>query len=95
MFFFSQNCFRQLNISSDKLLHLTKKFLELERRHTDETNKILYIYRERSIDDGSRFDPLLDKYDFQSLPRRRDRYPELEPSKDEKRFNSLGRVRFI
>lgn len=83
---------RETNISSDKLLHSTKKFLEIERRHSDETNKTLYIYRERSIDDGSRFDPRIDKYTSESLSRRKNRPIQVDRSKDDKRFNSLGRV---
>lgn len=67
--------------------------MELERRHTDDTNRVVYTYRERSIDDGSRYDPLIDKYDYKSLPRRQERHFESERNKDEKRFNSLGRVR--
>ena len=35
--------------------------------------KYNYIYRERSIDDGSHFDPRLDKYPDETMRRRSDR----------------------
>lgn len=83
-------------MSPEKLLKLTEKFLDRERRHTHETTKTLYIYRERSIDDGSRFDPRIDKYEpINSLQRRRERITQTDSlDKSEKRFNSLGRVSF-
>lgn len=42
-------------------------FLKRERRHTEDVNPVQrryggYMFRERSIDDGSHFDPRLDKY---------------------------------
>uniref|UniRef100_A0A1B0D288 Uncharacterized protein n=1 Tax=Phlebotomus papatasi TaxID=29031 RepID=A0A1B0D288_PHLPP len=41
-------------------------FLRKERRHTEDNHpgrrRLNYAYRERSIDDGSHFDPRLDKY---------------------------------
>lgn len=53
------------------LIKATESFIKKERRHTEQNQKLArtfmhrndhYIYRERSIDDGSHFDPHLDKY---------------------------------
>lgn len=52
-----------------------------------------FVYRERSIDDGSHFDPRLDKYPDQpkgqgTLTRR----PKPEEKKSDKKFNGLKKV---
>lgn len=51
----------------------------------------MYLHRERSIDDGSRFDPRIDKYDDTSLQRRKARLQKFDESKQEK-TSGLGRV---
>lgn len=49
-------------------------FLKKEQKHTEDTfvipKRYNYNYRERSIDDGSHFDPRLDKYNSESTLRR-------------------------
>lgn len=50
-----------------QLIKVCERFLKNERKHTDDNimmrgNAGDFVYRERSIDDGSRFDPRLDRY---------------------------------
>ncbi|GAB0099931.1 uncharacterized protein DMENIID0001_158340 [Sergentomyia squamirostris] len=70
-------------------------FLRKERRHTEENHPtrrhLNYIYRERSIDDGSHFDPRLDKYPDGTL--RRSREKSVEKTKTEKKKSGLEKVK--
>lgn len=65
--------------------------MKKERRHTDESTRSQYLHRERSIDDGSRFDPRIDRYEMSTIDRKQ-RSQNLEDQKADKRFGSLGRV---
>lgn len=69
---------------------MTEKFLKKERRHTDESTRSQYLHRERSIDDGSKFDPRIDKYEITTIERKQ-RSQNID-DKSDKRFGSLGRV---
>uniref|UniRef100_A0A336M5B2 CSON012374 protein n=1 Tax=Culicoides sonorensis TaxID=179676 RepID=A0A336M5B2_CULSO len=83
---------KSLPLSPEKLIHVTEKFLKKERRHTDESTRSQYLHRERSIDDGSRFDPRIDKY---NTTERKNRSQTVEDHKVDKRFGSLGRMKQI
>lgn len=77
--------------------------MKKERKHTDETalapRRFINInYRERSIDDGSRYDPHLDKYVNEPLSRSRtqSRSKSVERSgsmKNEKKISGLEKVK--
>lgn len=54
-----------------------------------------FVFRERSIDDGSHFDPRLDKYPEQSKgPGTLTRKPKPEEKKTDKKFGGLKKVNF-
>lgn len=78
-------------LPTHKLIQVTEKFLNKERRHTDESTRSQYLHRERSIDDGSRFDPRIDKYEISTIERKQ-RSQTQDDYKSDKRFGSLGRV---
>lgn len=73
-------------------------FLKRERRHTEITHSSKrrsdYVYRERSIDDGSHFDPRLDKYPQQDTLKRNPTKKQAseDGSKGEKKFGTLKKV---
>lgn len=80
---------------SDSVKNITEIFLRRERRHADVLNKRRYDYRfrERSIDDGSHYDPRLDKFPNQDPARHTLTRPSPDKKeKSEKKFNSLKRV---
>uniref|UniRef100_A0A1B0GHG4 Uncharacterized protein n=2 Tax=Lutzomyia longipalpis TaxID=7200 RepID=A0A1B0GHG4_LUTLO len=70
-----------------------------ERRHTEDNHpvrrRLTYAYRERSIDDGSHFDPRLDKYPDGTTRKSRDsREKSVEKSgKVEKKKSGLEKVK--
>lgn len=86
---------------SDK--NTTALFLKRERQHTElmhpSKKRYDYIFRERSIDDGSHYDPRLDKYPRENNTntlRRMQAAKQTEQNnnrKNEKKFNSLKKVR--
>lgn len=85
-------------------IKLCDVFLNKERRHTEDTypsrHKSRYVFRERSIDDGSHFDPRLDKYVFEegdNSIRRREKYGHKsvdrnDTLKSEKKLGGLEKV---
>lgn len=82
---------------NDSMKNITEIFLRRERRHADMLNKRRYDYRfrERSIDDGSHYDPRLDKFPNQDQGRHTLTRPSPtneKKEKSEKKFNSLKRV---
>lgn len=70
-------------------------FLRKERRHTEDNHpgrrRLNYAYRERSIDDGSHFDPRLDKYPEGTLRRSRES-SDKSSAKVEKKKTGLEKV---
>lgn len=76
-------------------IHACESFLRHERNHTNgclRKPKRTYSYRERSIDDGSRFDPRLDDYPDSG----RGYQKELKSSmKQEKKTGGLAKVGFV
>ncbi|XP_065083081.1 uncharacterized protein blo [Ochlerotatus camptorhynchus] len=74
-------------------IHASESFLRHERNHTNSClrkPKRMYSYRERSIDDGSRFDPRLDDYPDSG----RGYQKELKSSlKQEKKTGGLAKVK--
>ncbi|XP_067628757.1 uncharacterized protein blo [Eurosta solidaginis] len=70
-------------------------FLRKERRHIEQLHvaprKDNYVYRERSIDDGSHYDPHLDKYPVATNTlRRKDQQSQTANSETLKRTKKLG-----
>ncbi|XP_063700960.1 uncharacterized protein LOC134831188 [Culicoides brevitarsis] len=87
-----QTTFGMNGLNDPKHLMTTcEKFLKRERRHTDESSRSQYLHRERSIDDGSRFDPRIDKYEVSTIDRKHRNHTIDE--KSDKRFGSLGRMK--
>lgn len=62
---------------------LTEKFLKRERLHSErlQANRYNLMFRERSIDDGSLFDPRLDKYPVSTMTRTLRRNQSTSPSR--------------
>lgn len=75
-------------------------FIRKERHHTEETymapKRLINLYRERSIDDGSHFDPRLDKYQSSTLRKKsssRGKSVERNDSmKNERKVSGLEKV---
>ncbi|XP_036334721.1 uncharacterized protein LOC118745303 [Rhagoletis pomonella] len=72
-----------------------ESFLRKERRHIEQLHvtrrKDSYVYRERSIDDGSHYDPHLDKYPVaNNTLRRKDQQSQTAGSETIKRNKKLG-----
>lgn len=96
----NQNDIRQRSpFAASAIKTMTEMFLKRERQHTELTHpskkRSDYVFRERSIDDGSHFDPRLDKFPKQEQQRGRHTLtrPTPEPNKkSEKKFGSLKRV---
>ncbi|XP_059622589.1 uncharacterized protein LOC132265824 [Phlebotomus argentipes] len=88
-----QNRWRRRTVDDD--IKACETFLRKERRHTEENHpakrRLNYAYRERSIDDGSHFDPRLDKYPDGTL--RRSQAREKSPAKVEKKKSGLEKVK--
>lgn len=75
-------------------------FLKREIQHTGSLHpskrRFEFVFRERSIDDGSHFDPRLDKYPDQQKNRGTlTRTSPDDGKKNDKKFNSLKRVCFL
>lgn len=74
--------------------------MKRERQHTElmhpSKKRYNYIFRERSIDDGSHFDPHLDKYPRENNTLRKIHPLKLEANnkKNDKKFGSLKKVIF-
>lgn len=73
--------------------------MKRERQHTElihpSKKRYDFVFRERSIDDGSHFDPRLDKYphkDQRSRSALNRPSPEVVAKKSEKKFGSLKKV---
>lgn len=81
---------------SDK--SVTDLFLKRERQHTElmhpSKKRYEYIFRERSIDDGSHYDPRLDKYprEITTLKRQQSIKTEQGNKKTDSKFGSLKKV---
>lgn len=78
---------------------ITDAFIKHERQHTEivrpHKKPMDYSYRERSIDDGSHFDPRLDKYPQPEHKGTLKRNQEKQGSEEkEKKFGTLKRVSF-
>lgn len=101
VFFFEQFCktlcFRWRKRTTFDDIKSCEQFLKKERSHTDSNHlpHRNYNYRERSIDDGSHFDPRLDKYPSDTL-RRRDRSKSIENEviRNDKKISGLEKVCF-
>lgn len=86
----------------DAVKTVTELFLKRERQHTEllhpSKKRYDFVFRERSIDDGSHFDPRLDKYPKQEQQRGRQTLTRASPEaskKSDKKFGSLKKVRPI
>lgn len=96
----NHNELRQRPIFGDDAIKtVTELFLKRERQHTElihpSKKRYDFVFRERSIDDGSHFDPRLDKYPKQEQPRGRQTLTRPSPEatkKSDKKFGSLKRV---
>lgn len=86
----AQNYFRQF--AGENIKNITELFLKRECQHSESLHpskkRFDFIFRERSIDDGSHFDPRLDKY---PEPRHPKRIQNRDASPD-KKTSSLKRV---
>lgn len=96
----NHNDLRQRPIfGGDAIKTVTESFLKRERQHTElihpSKKRYDFVFRERSIDDGSHFDPRLDKYPKQEQLRGRQTLSPDATKKSEKKFGSLKRVRQI
>ncbi|EAT43063.1 AAEL005464-PA [Aedes aegypti] len=98
-----ENDFRKDSLSSEfptrkrysmaQNIHACESFLRHERNHTNSClrkPKRTYSYRERSIDDGSRFDPRLDDYPDSGRGYRKELKSSLKP---EKKTGGLAKVK--
>lgn len=90
------------HFAGDAMKAVTESFLKRERQHTElmhpSKKRYDFVFRERSIDDGSHFDPRLDKYPKQEQQRGRQTLSRPSPDankKSDKKFGSLKRVRRI
>lgn len=88
------------HFAGDAMKTVTELFLKRERQHTElmhpSKKRYDFVFRERSIDDGSHFDPRLDKYPKQEQQRGRQTLARPSPDankKSDKKFGSLKRVR--
>ncbi|XP_055692139.1 uncharacterized protein LOC129795120 isoform X2 [Lutzomyia longipalpis] len=92
-----QTRWRRRTVNDD--IKACEMFLRKERRHTEDNHpvrrRLTYAYRERSIDDGSHFDPRLDKYPDGTTRKSRDsREKSVEKSgKVEKKKSGLEKVK--
>lgn len=89
-----RNKWKQRTYDDDR--RACESFLRKERRHTTENHPVQwtrsYGYRERSIDDGSHFDPRLDRYPDDQGTLRRRREKSAERSAAEKKKSGLEKV---
>lgn len=78
--------------AGENIKNITDQFLKRECQHSESLHpskkRYDFIFRERSIDDGSHFDPRLDKY---PEPRQPKRMPNADLSPD-KKTSSLKKV---
>lgn len=88
--------------AGDAIKTVTELFLKRERQHTElmhpSKKRFEFVFRERSIDDGSHFDPRLDKYPKQEQQRGRQTLTRPSPDankKSDKKFGSLKKVQKI
>lgn len=89
-------------LTGDTIKTTTELFLKRERQHTElmhpSKKRFEYVFRERSIDDGSHFDPRLDKYPPSAQQRGRQTLsrpsPDTTKKSESKKFGSLKRVIF-
>lgn len=95
---FRSNNFRSRNVynKAEADRQITALFLKRERQHTElmhpSKKQMNHMYRERSIDDGSHFDPRLDKYQAEPGGTLK-RSPKKQGSEEkEKKFGTLKRV---
>lgn len=84
-------------VVGDTIKTVTESFLKRERQHTEllhpSKKRYEFVFRERSIDDGSHFDPRLDKYPKQEQQRQTLTRPAPDANKkSDKKFGSLKRV---
>lgn len=96
--FINWNLFRWRKRTIIDEIKACEQFIKKERSHTDSNHlpRRNYNYRERSIDDGSHFDPRLDKYPSDSLRRReRSKSIENENIRNDKKISGLEKVGFL
>lgn len=84
-------------MATDNIKNVTELFLKRECQFSESLHpskkRFEYVYRERSIDDGSHFDPRLDKYpekekNHGTLTRK----PHDDNKKSDKKFGTLRKV---
>lgn len=85
-------------ITGDAIKTVTELFLKRERQLSElmhpSKKRYEFVFRERSIDDGSHFDPRLDKYQEQQHGRHTLTRPSPDATKkSDKKFGSLKKVR--
>lgn len=96
--FLSYSSFRMRKpLTSDNIKNVTELFLKRECQFSEALHpskrRYDFVFRERSIDDGSHYDPRLDKYPDQ--PKNHgtlQRKPAEEVKKNDKKFGSLKKV---
>ncbi|XP_031630005.1 general transcriptional corepressor trfA isoform X2 [Contarinia nasturtii] len=88
--------FRRLNLA-DSVKEITELFLKRECQLSESLHpskkRYEFVFRERSIDDGSHFDPRLDKYPEKSKNQGTLTRPKsADTKKSDKKFNSLKKL---
>lgn len=84
---------------SNNIKNITELFLKRECQFSEALHpskkRYDFVFRERSIDDGSLFDPRLDKYPDQPKGRNTLTKKPEDGKKCDKKFNSLKKVIFM
>lgn len=94
--------YRRFGYLTDNIKNITELFLKRECQFSESLHpskkRYDFVFRERSIDDGSHFDPHLDKYPEQTknhhgtLTRKSQHHHHDDAKKSDNKFGSLKKV---